>query len=141
MSWIQRLYETYEYNANEVGRVGGEGEPVLLPICHSTQQAQITIVLNGQGEFLRAFTVPLEDRRTVIPCTERSGSRSGSKPVNHPLCDKLQYVAGDFLGFGGVVTSGFTKHPTEPHEMYLADLAAWRESRYSHPRFVPYTHM
>ena len=94
----------------------------LLPICHSTQQAQITIVVNHLGEFLRALVVPLSDCRTIIPCTERSGGRSGTRPVNHPLCDKLQYVAGDFLDYGGVVTSGFAGRPTEPHEMYLADL-------------------
>ncbi|NMB45488.1 MAG: type I-C CRISPR-associated protein Cas8c/Csd1 [Firmicutes bacterium] len=134
MSWIQRLYDTYENNASQVGRVASEGEPVLLPICHSTQQAQITITLSHQGDFLRATVVPLEDNRTIIPCTERSGSRGGTKPVNHPLCDKLQYVAGDFLDFGGVVTSGFARKPTEPHEMYLADLGAWCESSYSHPK-------
>ena len=105
-----------------------------MPICHSTQQAQITITLNHLGEFLRATVVPLEDRRTIIPCTERSGSRGGTKPVNHPLCDKLQYVAGDFLDYGGVVTSGFSSNPTEPHEMYLSDLATWCESDYSHPK-------
>lgn len=134
MSWIQRLYDTYENNTSQVGRVALEGEPVLLPICHSTQQAQITVTVNHLGEFLRATVVPLEDRRTIIPCTERSGSRSGSKPVNHPLCDKLQYVAGDFLEFGGIVTSGFARNPREPHETYLADLAAWCESEYSHPK-------
>ncbi|NLJ86778.1 MAG: type I-C CRISPR-associated protein Cas8c/Csd1 [Firmicutes bacterium] len=134
MSWIKRLYDTYEKNTSQVGRVSLEGEPMLLPICHSTQQAQITITLNHLGEFLRATVVPLEDRRTIIPCTERSGSRGGTKPVNHPLCDKLQYVAGDFLDYGGVVTSGFSSNPTEPHEMYLSDLATWCESDYSHPK-------
>lgn len=132
MSWVQRLYETYEKNASQAGRAASE--LVLLPICHSTQQAQITIVLNHLGEFLRAAVVPLPDCRTIIPCTERSGSRGGTKPVNHPLCDKLQYVAGDFLDFGGVVTSGFARQPTEPHGMYLADLGAWCESDYSHPK-------
>lgn len=134
MSWIQRLYDTYESNASQVGRIASEGAPVLLPICHSTQQAQITVSLNHKGEFVRSTVVPLEDRRTIIPCTERSGSRGGTKPINHPLCDKLQYVARDFLDFGGVVTSGFARRPTEPHEMYLADLGAWCESSYSHPK-------
>ena len=116
MSWIKRLYDTYEKNTSQVGRVSLEGEPVLLPICHSTQQAQITITLNHLGEFLRATVVPLEDRRTIIPCTERSGSRGGTKPVNHPLCDKLQYVAG-ISRLWWVVTSGFPAI-TEPHEMH-----------------------
>ena len=130
MSLFQRLYETYEKNISQAGRVDSD----LLPICHSTQQAQITIVVNHLGEFLRALVVPLSDCRTIIPCTERSGGRSGTRPVNHPLCDKLQYVAGDFLDYGGVVTSGFAGRPTEPHEMYLADLGAWCESDYSHPK-------
>ncbi|MCR3923378.1 MAG: type I-C CRISPR-associated protein Cas8c/Csd1, partial [Firmicutes bacterium] len=131
MSWIQSLYDSYEHSKGKAGQVGGEGEPVLLPICHSTQQAQITIILDRQGSFQRATVVPPEDRRTIIPCTERSGSRAGSKPVNHPLCDKLQYVGGDFLEYGGNVTSGFAKAPSYPNEMYLADLGHWCVSSHS----------
>lgn len=135
MNWLQVLYDTYEAHSHLVGRIPeNEDEPPLLPIYHTTQQAQIEVVINEDGEFVRASVVPQPEARTIIPCTERSGSRSGRKPVNHPLCDKLQYVAGDFVQFGGTVTSGFANRPEEPYEMYLKDLQKWVESEFSHPK-------
>lgn len=130
MSWLSGLYETYESNQALLYRKDGP----LLPICHTTQQAHIEIVLNGKGEFVRAYVVPRDENTTVIPCTEQSASRSGIKPANHPLCDKLQYVAGDFSEFGGVVTKGFRKDPKEPYMTYLRGLMDWAESPYGHPK-------
>lgn len=124
MSWLQKLYETYE---NCISMVGDLSERVpLLPICHTTQQAQITVVLNGRGEFLRGEAVPKEEASTVIPCTESSSSRtSGLCP--HPLHDKLQYVAGDYVTFGG-------KEKKWCYGPYLEQLTAWCRSPYSEPR-------
>jgi len=100
MSWIQKLYETYENCQSMVGIVSSGEEVPLLPICHTTNKAQIEIVIDNQGNFKRARIVPKDDARTIIPCTEGSGGRtSGESP--HPLCDKLQYVADDYRKFGG----------------------------------------
>jgi CRISPR-associated protein Csd1 len=85
MSWIQKLHETYELCA---GLPLFSSNP-LLPISHTTQQAHIEIVIDGSGNFRRASVVSKEDQTTLIPCTEESGGRAGSKPKNHPLCDKL----------------------------------------------------
>ena len=130
MSWIEDLYETYECCA---GREP-DGKQKLMPISHTTQQAQIEIVLDGGGEFRRARVLEKDEGTTLIPCTEDSGGRAGSKPVNHPLCDKLQYVAGDFLKYGGEVTSGFTARPDQPHEMFLQSLRDWAHSDCGHPK-------
>lgn len=130
MSWLFSLYETYENNQE----LRLAPEKPLLPICHTTQQAHIEVVISGRGEFLRASVVPREDNTTLIPCTESSSSRSGIKPQNHPLCDKLQYLAGDYTKYGGVVTKGFAKEPTEPYLSYLRDLKEWTESTYGHPK-------
>lgn len=98
MSWIEKLYQTYENNAAAIG--DRNEELPLLPICHTTQKAHITIVIDGNGNFLRALIVPRTESRTIIPATEDSAGRtSGPKP--HPLCDKLQYVAADYARFGG----------------------------------------
>lgn len=137
MSWIEQLWKTYEANPSEVGRLGDDdGGVVLLPICHSTQQAQIEIVIDGLGQFIRAKVVDPKDSRTIIPCTEQSGSRAGTKPVNHPLCDKLQYVAGDFSTYGGKVTKGYVQRPQEPYELYINDLIKWCESPFGHPKLT-----
>lgn len=130
MSWLRGLYKTFENNQALLQ----EQENPLIPICHTTQQAHIEVVLNGDGEFLRASVVPREDNTTLIPCTESSSSRAGIKPQNHPLCDKLQYVAGDFIEYGGVVTRGFAKEPSAPYLTYLNDLQDWASSPYSHPK-------
>jgi len=130
MSWIQKLYETYERCA---GAPQFAASP-LLPISHTTQQAHIEIAVDERGTFRRASVVSREDCTTVVPCTEESGGRSGTRPLNHPLCDKLQYVAGDFVQFGGGVTSGFAKDPHQPHRAYVSGLSAWVESPCVHPK-------
>ncbi len=94
MSWIDKLYRTYE---NNVGALeGGEEEIVLLPICHSPQNAHIEITIDDKGCFRRASVIPKTDASTIVPCTEKSASLAGSKPAHHPLADKLQYLAVDF---------------------------------------------
>jgi CRISPR-associated protein Csd1 len=117
-----------------IGKVVSEKEVPLLPICHTTNKAQIEIVINHQGNFKRARLVPKDDARTIIPCTEASGGRSGSKPETHPLSDKLQYVAGDFIKYGGKVTSGYTSTPNEPFSNYCKLLSSWCNSDFSHPK-------
>ncbi len=131
MSWMGKLVETYE---NCVGREP-EGFERLAPIAHTTQQAQIEIVIDGTGAFRRAaILLEKDESTTLIPCTEESGGRSGSKPVSHPLCDKLQYIARDYLDYGGTVTSGFGAEPGEPHRGYLECLRGWVTSGPRHPK-------
>ncbi len=131
MSWIQKLYDTYQECA---GREP-DGMERLMPIGHTTQLAQIEIVIDAAGSFRRASVLLDKNQSaTMIPCTEESGGRAGSKPVNHPLCDKLQYVAGDFLNYGGEVTSGFSTKPQEPHRAFLDSIRAWDASRHGHPK-------
>ena len=134
MSWIQKLYETYENCSPLIGAGATEEEIPLLPICHTTQKAQIEIVLGQYGNFIRARVIPREEARTIIPCTENSGGRSGIKPEPHPLCDKLQYVAGDFSNYGGVVTKGYLKKPKEPFERYISLLSQWCASKYGNSK-------
>lgn len=114
MSWIEKLYQTYENNKGAIGNPNDEVP--LLPICHTTQNAHITITIDVNGNFLRASVVPKSEARTIIPATEKSAGRtSGTTP--HPLCDKLQYVAADYSRFGGEKESCF--------EMYSALLDKW----------------
>jgi CRISPR-associated protein Csd1 len=95
MSWLQTLYATYQ----ECRDREFSGSAVLMPICHTTLNAHVEVIIDDKGVFRRASVVT-EDQNTLIPCTESSGGRAGSRPTNHPLCDKLQYLAGDFIEFG-----------------------------------------
>ncbi len=95
----------------------------------------VKIVIDGEGNFRRARVITdKSDSVTIIPSTEGSGSRAGSKPENHPLCDKLQYVAGDFTKYGGVLTSGFSKDPEEPYRNFVKTLTQWCDSEFAHPK-------
>jgi len=132
MSWIEKLYRTYDNNSACIGQ---KDKAPLLPLCHDIQNAHIEIAIDGKGNFLRAYIVEKTDTPTIIPVTEDSMTRrTGSKPVGHPLCDKLQYIAGDFTKFGGEVTSGYAKKPQEPHEAYLKQLSDWCASPHKHTK-------
>ncbi len=126
MSWLNDLYLTYEACKNEAGVVK-EGQPLLLPIAHLTQNAQLEVVLDEEGRFGRAYRVDKEDAVTVIPVTEDSSSRSGKAVFPHPLCDKLEYIAGDYGDF----VSGSKK---EKYDKYIVQLEAWAQSKYSLPQ-------
>jgi CRISPR-associated protein Csd1 len=133
MSWIERLVETYNGAESCIGDVNDKSP--LLPICHTMQNAHIEITLDTNGNFLSAKVIEKSDAPTLMPCTEKSGSRAGSKPANHPLCDSLQYLAGDFLEHGGSVTSGFSKKPEFPHDNFMRELNDWTQ-KVKHPSLV-----
>jgi CRISPR-associated protein Csd1 len=119
MSWTQKLYETYNNCEKMVGVGADDNEVSLLPICHTTQKAQIEIVLDQDGNFKKARVIPKNEARTIIPCTESSSGRtSGESP--HPLCDKLQYVASDYNKYGGNRDSYF--------QSYVSLLTDWIKS-------------
>lgn len=123
MSWIEKLYQTYE---NCRAKIGDPNEKTpLLPICHTTMNVQVEIVLDEKGNFRRASVIPKDQASTIIPATEESAGRT-SGPVPHPLCDKLQYVAGDYVAFGGRKEALF--------RAYLEQLNTWCASPFAHPK-------
>jgi len=123
MNWIQSLYETYENCQHMIGVIEedkeGKEQVPLLPICHTTQKAQIEITLDAKGNFRRARIVGKDEARTIIPCTEKSAGRTSGEAA-HPLCDKLQYLAADYKKFGGEKDHYF--------ESYLELLSDWIKS-------------
>ncbi len=120
MSFLQKLYETYENCSDVIGKREKDKLP-LIPICHTTNNAQIEVVLDINGNFLRAFVIGKDDAETIIPCTEESASRSGSAIYPHPLFDKLSYVAGDFTRY-------CSRKSAEYFEKYIAQLSQWAEA-------------
>jgi CRISPR-associated protein Csd1 len=106
MSWLQNLIQTYD---NCFGAPQFTLEDALTPIDHIEQQAHIEIVLDGEGNFRRAELVQKEP--TLLPATEGSAGRT-RKPVAHPLCDKLRYVAADYGN-------------RADHQLYLDALGGW----------------
>jgi len=127
MSWINKLYETYNNCQTQIGYSTNERERPLLPICHTTNKAHIEITINSKGDFRRANLITDEnDRTTIIPSTEESAGRT-NKITAHPLCDKLQYVAGDLMDKYG-------KMAGEHFQAYIKGLSGWCQSPYRHPK-------
>ena len=121
MSWMQKLYRTYE-SILEQG-VTDDTEP-LTPVGHTIQNAHIVIVIDGQGNFQTARVMPPKTA-ILLPATESSENRtSGEAP--HPLADKIQYVARDYVDYGGEKKAYF--------DGYLKQLKAWCESPFAHPK-------
>jgi CRISPR-associated protein Csd1 len=131
MSWFEKLYDTYESN---FGILSEAEKTKLWPVSHTSAQAHIEIVLNKDGKFKGARVIPKEEGMTLMPATEDSAGRtSGGAP--HPLCDKIQYVAGDYASYGGEKSAYFEdfRSKNEVKDGYYNTLRKWME--YSeHPR-------
>ena len=127
MSWMQKLYRTYE-SILEQG-VTDDAEP-LTPVGHTIQNAHIVIVIDGQGNFQTARVMPPKTA-ILLPATESSENRtSGEAP--HPLADKVQYIAKDYVDYGGEKKAYF--------DGYLKQLKAWCESPFAHPKVQAVLH-
>lgn len=98
---MQNLSAVYDHNEHQVGEFEEvrKQRVTLLPIAHMTQSAQIEVNLTPNGEFMNAKVI--DNERTIVPMTLDSANRSGSAVRPHYLHDKLFYVAGDYIAFGG----------------------------------------
>lgn len=133
MNWIKELCDLYDKNAHLAGKVEVEGTektpPILLPLYHSTAAAQITVEIDGKGEFIDAHRVPEADKLTIIPLTDNSGSRTMNLQA-HPLCDSLKYVAGDYDTYCKPGKKDFS----ENYKLYIQGLEAWHLSLHTHEK-------
>lgn len=121
MSWMAKLYETYE----QVQKLDLPEDRKLMPVSHTLQNAHINVVLDGAGNFIRASV--LEKTQIILPATESSAGRSSGE-APHPLADKIQYVAGDYQKYGGEKAHYF--------DGYIKQLTGWCTSDFSHPKAV-----
>ena len=119
LSWTDELMRAYDI-------LNSTNDRNLLPLCHSTQNAQIEIDINSDGTIPSigfAEKVEKEDAVTIIPVTEDSSSRgAGINP--HPLADKLIYIAGDYPKYADVKKSDNSDY----YNAYIENLKKWCES-------------
>ncbi len=124
MAWLRTLAETYDVYSDLAG-VDKNGQAVLLPISHSTFNAQIEVTIDQEGNFQGARKLEKgSDVVTIIPVTEDSAARS-SGIAPHPLCDKLCYIAGDYTLYTG-------DNKERYFEAYMEQLQDWTESDFTH---------
>ena len=95
LAWLKTLADTYDVHSELAGVIKHD-QPVLLPISHSTFNAQIEVTIDADGNFISAKKLEKgSDIVTIIPVTEDSAARS-SGIAPHPLCDNVCYLSVDF---------------------------------------------
>ncbi|WP_154953465.1 type I-C CRISPR-associated protein Cas8c/Csd1 [Neisseria flavescens] len=87
MSWMQKLYRTYEY----VQEQGLDDENLALPF-HMSKAVHLKVILNGNAELVGAERFDVK-KQVPIQVTEKSSKRSGSAIAPYALHDGLQYIA------------------------------------------------
>lgn len=124
MSWLPECAAVYDKIRKDAGtKVNGV---LLLPLFHSTQNAQIEVNVSTEGEFAFATIIDKANQVTMIPVTEDSAARSsGVEP--HPLFDKLIYTAGDFVKYANKIKNNTPNY----HIEYMNKLRQWVESEYT----------
>lgn len=127
MSWLSRLYHTYEQVKDNAD---AQLYYALMPYYHVKQNVQIIVTINDKGDFISARLArdangKLKSQVTTIPATNDSATRTSS-PVAHPLADKLQYVAKDFFAK--------SNNKKDVFELYEKTLTDWCQSPFSHPK-------
>lgn len=87
MSWMQKLYRTYEFTQTQ----GLDDEELALPF-HLPKAVHLKVILNDKAELVRAER--FEGKKQVpIQVTEQSSKRSGKTIAAYALHDSLQYIA------------------------------------------------
>ena len=109
MSWLLKLYETYPSAIQKEGK-----RP--WPVSHFVKNAHIEVVLDEKGNFRRTGLLNGEEAPTLIPATEGSAGRTGTKIAPHPLCEELSYCASDLPDVD-----------IEKNAEYLSQLEKWKE--------------
>ena len=95
MSYVNELIDLYNKNQDKIGVIEYRGDIpyVLLPPFHTTVTAQITVTIDQNGNFMRAELVAQDDKMTIIPVTEKSGSRTaGKEPHPYVIIDDIWQV-------------------------------------------------
>jgi len=124
VSWMQQLEKVYNNNSNLVGDFEEKNNQrtTLLPISHVMQSAQIEVLISPEGEFITAKAVEKEYARTIVPVTLASANRT-SASAPHYLHDKLCYVAGDYIPFGG------NEKRASYYVDYIKQMEKWMEDK------------
>ena len=117
MSLWSSLLETYDQVQSIAGVIPldelhkQDVDKAFLPLYHTSLKTNLCVTLNADGTLV-GIERDLKEVTIIVPCTERSMSRSGKQPQPHPLCDQVQYMD-DVYGSSRV-------------KQYLTQLASWK---------------
>lgn len=112
MTWISALVSTYDFLRND----SGTPDRGTLFFRYVTVQPAWIVTITSAGEFAGAREAPPKTP-LLVPCTETSASRSNGMDA-HPLCDNLQYVAGN----SAILTKDFFSKLTDDDREFFEDV-------------------
>lgn len=127
MNWIKNLAELYNVMDNR-----NERDPRLLPLYHSAANADITVTIDWNGNFIRAERLDKvkfgekDFRMTRFAGKPDALSRS-SQIAPRVLMDRLMYVAGDF---DDLLPENYIGIYERHHSSYIHQLESWLQSPY-----------
>lgn len=84
MSWLSYCYKTYQNSVSEIGKQQ-PGKVPLLPVAHTTQQVNIEVELDKDGNFQYAGLLAQDQRTTIIPCTEECKAETSDNRTTDSL--------------------------------------------------------
>ena len=128
MTWINDLIAVYDRNQEWIGKpkplqdADPEKNALLLPLSHTTVKAQYEVIVNSNGELVKAVFLDKRGETTIIPATIEANSRT-SKVVPYPVHDKFQYVARDYQDYVSLKTT-----QNEAYHSYLQQLKNFVDS-------------
>ncbi|MFK5984303.1 MAG: type I-C CRISPR-associated protein Cas8c/Csd1 [Pseudomonadota bacterium] len=122
MTWMAKLYDTYDH-INDFCERNGSNPP--WPISHFVKNAHIEVVISLSGQYIKSRSKILDgtNSATLIPASESSAGRSGSKNAPHPLCEELSYCASDYPNIKAAKLNA-----------YMEQLKSWVEFDASHTK-------
>lgn len=128
MTWINDLIAVYDRNQEWIGKpkplqdADPEKNALLLPLSHTTVKAQYEVIVNSNGELVKAVFLDKRGETTIIPATIEANSRT-SKVVPYPVHDKFQYVARDYQDYVSLKAT-----QNEAYHSYLQQLKNFVDS-------------
>lgn len=140
MSWVQKLYDTYNQCSDWVGEYSSEGKRSLAPVCHIVKDAHVVIVIDADGNIQGARPITNKnDMTTIIPATEDSASKVGATPAPHPFVEEIRYLSSNYVERGGKLLKidekkGTVEATKKLHAEYKKLLVGWCNSEFSHPK-------
>ncbi len=87
------------------------------------KKAHIEVTIDNNGNFRRVCPLGWDEAMTVIPVTESSANRTGTKNAPHPLCEELSYCADDL-----------PSKKENRFNLMIRLLESWTNSEYRHPK-------
>lgn len=113
MSWLSVLSTTYDNLVNSPSLLKSCSMP-LAPPGHTVQTAHAEVVIDENGNFLRARALNKSEALTILPCTASSSTRS-SNDCPHLLYDTLDYLS-------------YKVGKDNRHNKYIQQLKKWCET-------------